>query len=265
MNPSRSWIALLVLSSITAPIASHAQGAHVDFAHYALAEGSTFATGCFGPCDCPVRETPASGEFELEFTGSDPLYQNYDVVNVKWTVPEDGHTVTITGSGRYRIGGEVALVQQMTLDLSLDGQPPLRFDSGVVPGGGGFPKIDVTISLHERQACLDTAIHVVASPATAGIGSTPLPLGLGRVQPNPFFDRTRVQLVTAGNDPLEVRVYDALGRRVRTLTGAASGAGAHWLEWNGLDMDGAECAAGVYFVGARVNGLEYRREVVKLR
>jgi len=41
--------------------------------------------------------------------------------------------VSIVGSGDYKIGGEVALRQQMTLDLQVWGGPVQHFASGVVP------------------------------------------------------------------------------------------------------------------------------------
>jgi hypothetical protein len=36
------------------------------------------------------------------------------------------------GSGTYKYGGEVALTQQLVLDLSIDAEPVRRYDSGVV-------------------------------------------------------------------------------------------------------------------------------------
>ena len=41
---------------------------------YVLKAGSTFDTGCFGPCLCPVLQQPMQGTFRLQRTGVDPLF-----------------------------------------------------------------------------------------------------------------------------------------------------------------------------------------------
>jgi hypothetical protein len=90
-------------------------------------------------------------------------FRDFEVIAVQWFVELDGKTVSIIGSGHYRLGGEVALTQQLTLDLQVDGGPFEHFDSGVVAGGGGFPVIDVQVSV-SGAICFNTVIHVVAQP-----------------------------------------------------------------------------------------------------
>jgi hypothetical protein len=78
----------------------------------------------------------------------------------------DGADKRITGSGTYKRGGQVAVQQQMTLDLVVDGTPQQTFDSGLVTGGETFPKINITISVN-GMVCFDTVIGVVSSPVPA--------------------------------------------------------------------------------------------------
>ncbi len=89
------------------------------------------------------------------------------MTNVRWRATIFGKDASITGSGTYRVGGEFAVEQQLALDLAIGGDPPRHFDSGLVPGGGEFPKIATTISLHS-QTCFDTVIDVRAAPAPGG-------------------------------------------------------------------------------------------------
>src|SRR2546426_3308199 len=101
--------------------------------HYFLTSDARYMTGCFGPCACPVIFTsPLKGTFDLKHVGFDGLYDNYEVLNVRWTVPDTTTNITIQGSGTYRVGGEVAVQQQMKLDLTVGGGPPKRFASGLV-------------------------------------------------------------------------------------------------------------------------------------
>lgn len=132
---------------------------------YMLEDRSDFETGCFGPCDCVTLAEPLRGTFVLTRLSPDPLFDNYDVTDVAWEVPRQDSLLRITGSGRYRIGGEVAIQQQLTLDLTVGGQPVQHFDSGLVIAAGSFPKIDVVISLHDMLACTDTVLHVLAAPS----------------------------------------------------------------------------------------------------
>lgn len=75
----------------------------------------------------------------------------------------------ITGSGTYRVGGEVALVQQLSLDLRIGRGPVTHFDSGLVGGASSFPGIDLEISMN-GGTCLDTVIDLHAKPASRGRG-----------------------------------------------------------------------------------------------
>jgi hypothetical protein len=135
---------------------------------YRLGPSSTFTRGCFDPCDCPVgAPQPIDGTFALVDLRQDPLFTEFAVVDVRWVVSSsDGTTATgipVRGFGTYRFGGEVAVQQQLALDLTVGAEDPAHFDSGLVAGGAGFPRIDTTISIN-GAVCFDTVIDVHARP-----------------------------------------------------------------------------------------------------
>jgi hypothetical protein len=137
------------------------------FTIYTLRSDSTFTRGCFGPCLCPVELGQGfQGFFVLiEDTGSPASpFRDFEVNDVQWSVELGGQTVPITGSDHYRVGGEVALTQQLTLDLQVAGGPVEHFDSGVV-AGSSFPVIDITVSV-SGAFCFNTMIKVDAQPLT---------------------------------------------------------------------------------------------------
>ena len=76
-------------------------------------------------------------------------------------------------------------------------------------------------------------------------------LALMEPHPNPFHDRTRVELEVAAPGVVLAEVFDALGRRVAVLSDGPLGAGRHTLTWNGAASDGRPLAAGVYLVRVR--------------
>jgi hypothetical protein len=134
---------------------------------YRLESGSSFSRGCYPPCTCLLFSTnDIRGTYTLTFDHQDPLYTWYRVENVNWTVTIDGTDTRITGSGTYKRGGQVAAQQQMTLDLSVGGAPKETFDSGLVGGGGLFPKINITISVN-GMVCFDTVIDIKSQPVPA--------------------------------------------------------------------------------------------------
>jgi hypothetical protein len=132
---------------------------------YELHKGSSFQQGCFPPCLCPVMvSAPVNGTFLLIPVGFDGLFYTYAVTNVAWSVPFAGSNMVVTGSGSYKIGGEVALQQELSLDLQMGGGTGERFDSGLVGELAPFPEINVIISTN-HQVCFDTVFNLDASPA----------------------------------------------------------------------------------------------------
>jgi hypothetical protein len=131
---------------------------------YRLLAGSTFQRGCFGACDCAIGPLdPIVGTFALVPLDATPLSSDYAVVNVRWVARDPAGRIPVSGSGTYRIAGEVAAEHQLKLVLKVGGESPAQFDSGLVAGGGTFPRIDIRIS-KSGAICVDTIIDLHAAP-----------------------------------------------------------------------------------------------------
>ncbi|HTI73167.1 MAG TPA: hypothetical protein VMF06_24545 [Candidatus Limnocylindria bacterium] len=76
--------------------------------------------------DCPIcgRPTilqPLRGRFEMRQVAEDPLFARFEISHVDFTAGSPGGTqYIITGQGTYRVGGEVAVVQDIYLELTID-------------------------------------------------------------------------------------------------------------------------------------------------
>lgn len=93
-------------------------------------------------------------------------------------------------------------------------------------------------------------------------------LVLERSRPNPFQAGTEISFVIpadAAARPVKLVVYDAAGRRVRTLLDAPRGEGRHAVRWDGTDADGHSVAAGIYFGRLEWNGQSHAERIVRLR
>jgi len=112
---------------------------------------------------CPIFFTDGvEGKFSLSFSGFERPFIVYDVRDIVWSVPGLGKT--FTGSGRYLIGWRDHAQQQLQVDLSENGGPPARFDSGLVPVTAPFPMIDIAVSMHGFY-CYDKGLFIKAAPA----------------------------------------------------------------------------------------------------
>jgi hypothetical protein len=128
---------------------------------YRLAATSYYEFGCHGACTCPISiHEPLTGTFRLTRLAPSPLFDQYSVTDVLWS--SAGRDMT--GTGTYRAGGEVALTQEMVLDLDIAGTSK-HLDSGSVVVGAQWPRIVITVSNQAATpACYDTVIHIDASP-----------------------------------------------------------------------------------------------------
>jgi len=116
-----------------------------------------------------------SGTFALVDLGQGPLFTEFAVVNVDWLVSASGWSpgMPVRGVGTYRVGGEFAAQQQLSLDLIVNDEGQAHFDSGLVLGGGDFPLISSLISIAGMR-CFDTAIDLHAQPVDGVVGDSPL-------------------------------------------------------------------------------------------
>jgi hypothetical protein len=115
---------------------------------------------------CPILNAqPVEGVFVMiEVPGQEAApFREFAIPALRWQTKINGEEASIAGSGRYRVGGEFAQLQQLELDLRIGSSPEQHFDSGLVVGGGEFSKLDVSISVNGGY-CFDTIIDVVAQP-----------------------------------------------------------------------------------------------------
>jgi flagellar hook assembly protein FlgD len=101
-------------------------------------------------------------------------------------------------------------------------------------------------------------------PAT--LAGTPVTaLVLGRARPNPFAGSTAWRVsVPPGAGRVDLSVYDARGRRVRTLIDGNPGSGEFDVAWSGDTDGGGRAPAGLYFVRLRAGGEVRLQKIVRI-
>lgn len=83
--------------------------------------------------------------------------------------------------------------------------------------------------------------------------------------PNPFTRSTAIGYSLERADEVRVDVFDAAGRRVRTLWSGSRVAGPHRVTWDGRAADGGPVAAGVYFVRVATSGTATNAKILRVR
>jgi hypothetical protein len=90
-------------------------------------------------------------------------------------------------------------------------------------------------------------------------------LRLRRNHPNPFSSTTTIRYELPEPGRVNATVYDACGRRVRTIVSERRAAGTHEIIWDGKNDSGADLAAGVYFCTVACGGRRATTRMVIVR
>ncbi len=120
----------------------------------------------------------------------------------------------------------------------------------------------------------ETAILQLAA-VEQGSSAAPNVCALEQNYPNPFSLRsgssgggtasTSIAYSVAGKGPVRLRIYDALGKLVRTLVDGEMSPGDHSVSWTGRDEEGAPVPSGLYLVRLEAGARDAVRKLVLLR
>ena len=83
--------------------------------------------------------------------------------------------------------------------------------------------------------------------------------------PNPFNPKTTFSFELLYADRVELAVFDAQGKQVRSLIDAVVPAGQTRVEWDGSDDSGQGLPSGIYLYRLRAAGLQYSRPATLLK
>jgi hypothetical protein len=115
---------------------------------YALTEGSQLRADC-PICDPVTAPVPMRGTFELSLNSQNPLFTEYAVENIAFTAGlTNGPTYKITGGGVYLLGGEVAVVQSLSLAVQIDNGTTSELcylTNAMGPAGRSWPMLQAEV------------------------------------------------------------------------------------------------------------------------
>jgi hypothetical protein len=100
---------------------------------------------------------------------------------------------------------------------------------------------------------------------TINIIAIPDEFALHQNYPNPFNPTTRINYDVPEMGLTDIRLYDLMGREVRTLMNRELAAGYHTLTWDGKNNKGQLASAGIYFCQLRARGFTKTLKMMLLK
>jgi hypothetical protein len=133
---------------------------------YQLLHDSQLTDDCL-ICGRPTILAPMSGSFDLRLLDSNPLSARYALENISFLARAGFRNYIIKGNGTFQIGGEVASVQAMSLQVKIDDgvSNKLCFFTNTSPMvSRPWPMIDVSLDQTNGTVAQTYSLRLTAAP-----------------------------------------------------------------------------------------------------
>jgi hypothetical protein len=95
--------------------------------------------------------------------------------------------------------------------------------------------------------------------------TNPKTLNLNQNYPNPFNPSTVIGYQLPVSSNVKLKVYDTLGREIKTLIDSFQSAGEHSLVWDATGNDNNPVSSGVYFYKLEINNMNLQKKMLLVR
>ncbi len=106
----------------------------------------------------------------------------------------------------------------------------------------------------------DITLNPLATGVSDGLSAIPLEYSLSQNYPNPFNPSTKISYSIKEQGFVTLKVYDILGKEVRTLVNSIHGAGYY-----GVDLNGSNLSSGVYFYQLRAGSFVDTKKFILMK
>ncbi|MBI5837915.1 MAG: T9SS type A sorting domain-containing protein [Candidatus Eisenbacteria bacterium] len=197
--------------------------------------------------ECAPESTQFAGTIGIDVQGLNNVATFHT-----FTVPPDAQMVqgTLTWTGGPVIDLDLYLVDSsgnvVTSGATATDDPEVATALNLVPGTYRW-KVVSFYNPNPTEGYTVTGVVCRRGPTAVGGPRAGLEFALHPGEPNPFRARSLVRFSLPNAAPVQLRVFDVAGRRVRTLVDASLRAGEHQESWDGRSDAGAQMGSGVYF------------------
>jgi len=227
------------------------------------------------PDSPPVTIPPQGGQFsfDVELNNNSEAAQNVSF----WTfvtLPNGAKTDPLFGPVPVDLAPGQTITANLTQNVpAVDpGSFTLHAKAGVFPNRvmaqDSFP-FTVTSSPQLTQVSQTGATGWQVTENTKEgetlVQSVPDDFALGQNYPNPFNPTTTISYQLPQAERVKITVYDLTGRLVRELVNENQTAGAHTVQWNGIDRNGRPAASGLYLYRIRAGEFVQTRKMALVK
>lgn len=142
--------------------------------------------------------------------------------------------------------GEDSLVAQTAVDV-------IEPNGNLIPGVDGGPFYGKRIK--------PTPVTAVQERSN----ERPVSFQLEQNYPNPFNPTTTIRYQLQKSAQVSLKVYDAMGREVRSLVDEKIPSGAHAVNWDGKDNSRRAVSSGLYFYKLRADQVEAAKRMLLVK
>ncbi len=107
--------------------------------------------------------------------------------------------------------------------------------------------------------------NVLTSAAYEVLPNVPNTYSLSQNYPNPFNPATKIQFGLPKAENVELKIYDILGREVRTLINETYNAGVYTVTWDGKNNFGSNVASGMYIYSVRAGQFVQTKKMLLMK
>ncbi|MCH7755866.1 T9SS type A sorting domain-containing protein [candidate division KSB1 bacterium] len=173
---------------------------------------------------------------------------------------------------------EAGEVLQLSRRLNVGGRTVTRVaaifrDGASFPGDGSLFSIrieDVSpeVIRLERVQFLDIsggAVPGVGSPTNVIDAVPVVRTALLQNIPNPFNPETKIRYQLPNSGEVVLKIFDILGREVKSLVNEKLEAGFHEVTWNGRNNSGRKVSSGVYYYQIRASEFKETKKMILMK
>jgi len=121
--------------------------------------------------DCPICGRPSfvepmRGSFSLRLLETNPLFSRYALEDINFTAGTE-RSYTVKGSGTFQIGGELAITQQMSLQVDIDDGTATKlcqFTNSSSAISRDWPMMDITVQQTNGTLAQTYTLRLAAAP-----------------------------------------------------------------------------------------------------
>ncbi len=130
-----------------------------------------------------------------------------------------------------------------------------------------FQMEDVNTATTCAEAAVDDIVIRVNDCVQTGVddGLLPLSFQVDQNRPNPFNPRTSIRFGLPAAGRVSVDLFDASGRKIRTLIDERRDAGFHTVVWDGRDAENHPVGSGVYYYTVKSGELKAGHKMMLLK